>query len=475
MRLDCHLTRASLVMILGSVILNAEGCSLIVDKDIKGSGIGTACGTNDDCHAGVCVQSLCTAKCGTSADCPAPTTCQPDGFCAQPLNAGFLYVGVLADQGWSYMQDQGRLAAMRQLPYLTTQFATNVITDDNVAQSATDMINKGANVILQTSQGGTVPMAALAKAHPEVTFLQLYNRTVTSPNLGSYWVQLQQSWYIAGYVAAKKSQTGRISWIGGYVSPQGVVRANGFVRGAQKFNPNIKVEVRWVGFWFDPGTPVNGKYRETLLAEQAIAAGADVVIGNIDNERPYDVVEAARIAGKDVWSIETNNPASCAKYPRSCLGVAWLNWTSLDVQQLDAIHRHAYVPGYIHAGITEDQAQSPVGFSPSDVNLTQTDTRLEIDTMISALSKDPELPLRGPYETTGQRAAVADGELISEDELLQMCWFPKGMIEKTDPNDPTSADVPAKVPQGDRTFLNAENLSAENKSLALPPDCRKNQ
>ncbi|WP_394826821.1 BMP family ABC transporter substrate-binding protein [Pendulispora albinea] len=478
MRSSWHPVRVILIFILGTVLFSSEGCSFVVEKDVKGKGIAASCTTNSDCHAGVCVGELCTSKCGNDADCPTGTKCQRDGFCAQPLRAGFLYIGVLADQGWSYMHDQGRRAAEEALPWLTTEFAPNVITDADVTRHATAMIEKGANVIIQSSQGGTAPMAALAEKYKKdgVTFLQLYNRTVTNPNLGSYWVKIQQSWYLAGYIAAKKAKKHRIAWIGGYVSPQGIVRANGFVRGARRADPNVQVEVRWVGFWFDPGNPVSGKYRETLLAEQVIEAGAEVVMSNTDNERVYDAVEAARVAGKEVWSIETNNPASCAKYPRSCLGVAWLNWAPIYIQQLSAIHKHKWKPEYIHRGISVDPSQSPVGFQLStEPGMNDTDTRLELENLQAAIANDNDLPLRGPYATTGNRSAVADGEVISDDELLKMCWFPEGMVEKVNPDDPKSGDRPALVPHGERTFLKRENMTKGNESLADPPDCAKNQ
>jgi len=480
MRVGWHLARAGLVILLGSTMLNAGGCSLVVDKDIQGSGIGTQCSTNSDCHAGVCEQGLCTAKCASNSDCPSSTMCvQKTGSCAAPLHAGFMYVGVTGDNGWSFTQEAGRVAAQNGLPYLTTEYVENVVTDDQVSKAARDMIDKGANVIVQTSQGGTTPMAALAKDFPAVTFLQLYNRTINTTNLGSYWVKLQQSWYIAGYVAAKKSKTNRVSWIGGYVSPQGVQRANGFIRGARRANPNIKVDIRWLGFWYDPSI-VGTQSREELLVDQAIDSGSDVLIANIDNDKPYARVKTRNQTGsKQVWSIETNNPALCAnEYKDSCLGVAWINWAPIYIDQLDKIHRKTWTPGYVHVGVKQDPTQSTVGFTPSESNLDPS-LRLDIANLTSEFAKDPEAPLRGAYNISGgtQRpeGPVKDGEVISEDELLEMCWFPEGAYEKVDPNNPNSDDRAATVPAGERVFLNRANLSPENQSLADPPDCQKNK
>jgi len=38
--------------------------------------------------------------------------------------------------------------------------------------------------------------------------------------------------------------------------------------------------------------------------------------------------------------------------------------------------------------------------------------------------------------------------VISDDELARMCWFVEGVVEKSDPSDPGSADRPAHVPDG---------------------------
>jgi hypothetical protein len=45
---------------------------------------------------------------------------------------------------------------------------------------------------------------------------------------------------------------------------------------------------------------------------------------------------------------------------------------------------------------------------------------------------------------------VEPGEVLSDDELRGMCWFAEGIVERADPDDPTSADLPALVPdEGD--------------------------
>jgi hypothetical protein len=77
----------------------------------------------------------------------------------------------------------------------------------------------------------------------------------------------------------------------------------------------------------------------------------------------------------------------------------------------------------------------------------------------------------GPIRTTqqGQRPAgeeIPAGSSVSDDELLTMCWFVEGVVQRSDPADFESEDVPARVPWGDQPIPpGSDNL----------PDCRLNQ
>ena len=68
-----------------------------------------------------------------------------------------------------------------------------------------------------------------------------------------------------------------------------------------------------------------------------------------------------------------------------------------------------------------------------------------------------EAVYRGPYDTTGQRDKDGDGvadpvqfvdanDRMSDAEYQRMCWFPKGIVERAAPADPSSAEIDARVP-----------------------------
>ena len=121
---------------------------------------------------------------------------------------------------------------------------------------------------------------------------------------------------------------------------------------------------------------------------------------------------------------------------------------------------------YLAAGITNGPAQVPPEWTPFDINAPMTEP---LGSSVVGLSRNPdstagldsaafELRLlgqakagygsvfKGPYETTGQRAAVPDGQGLDDKELRQMCWFVKGVVEKVNPMLPASGDHDALVP-----------------------------
>ena len=87
---------------------------------------------------------------------------------------------------------------------------------------------------------------------------------------------------------------------------------------------------------------------------------------------------------------------------------------------------------------------------------------------------DPGAPgagLRGRLRVPGDKSishraimlgAIADGETLADKELRQMCWFSKGIVEKSNPQDTTSVDQDALVP------TTAHPAPADEKATTAP-------
>ncbi|MGB7273028.1 MAG: BMP family ABC transporter substrate-binding protein, partial [Geitlerinemataceae cyanobacterium] len=76
--------------------------------------------------------------------------------------------------------------------------------------------------------------------------------------------------YLAGVIAALKTKTGKVGFIGGVDYPHMKAREILFERGAKSINPDIAVQVDWVGSWTDEDKAV-------ATAQKQIGAGVDVI------------------------------------------------------------------------------------------------------------------------------------------------------------------------------------------------------
>ena len=76
------------------------------------------------------------------------------------IKVGFIYVGPVGDEGWTYSHDVARKELEKQLG-VKTLFKESVKEDlAEVEKTCEDMINQGANVIVGTSFGFMDGMAA---------------------------------------------------------------------------------------------------------------------------------------------------------------------------------------------------------------------------------------------------------------------------------------------------------------------------
>jgi hypothetical protein len=233
---------------------------------------------------------------------------------------------------------------------------------------------------------------------------------------------------------------------------------NAFTRGAHRVDPSIVVEVRWEGFWFDTDEPVNGEYEETRITRKLIEAGADVIAHNMDNGRALTLVEQTQTGptGAKLWSIGNDNQNACVRGPTTCLGTSYWNWGPMYVRLFDEIHRGTWDPlQVINENIKSNSEQSIANFAVN-VAVGGSDLAIAVSELLADLARAGNehksfevFPGEGQYCSTGQRIpnCIQEGEEMTDEELLTMCWFVDGVVEKTNPDDPLSADVDAQVPQ----------------------------
>jgi basic membrane protein A len=141
----------------------------------------------------------------------------------------------------------------------------------------------------------------VAKDYPNVNFV-IIDGVIDLPNVASLVFKEHQGSYLVGMIAAMKSQTGTIGFIGGMDIPLIHKFETGYAEGARAANPNVKVLANYVGVtpaaWNNPG---QGK--ELAIAQ--IGKGADVIFTAAGNSG-LGAFDAAEQNKKFVIGVDSN-------------------------------------------------------------------------------------------------------------------------------------------------------------------------
>ncbi|MEZ5426024.1 MAG: BMP family ABC transporter substrate-binding protein [Pyrinomonadaceae bacterium] len=138
-------------------------------------------------------------------------------------------------------------------------------------------------------------MARVAKDYPNIKFAIIDgvindDQGNPMPNVASLVFREHEGSYLVGMIAAEKSRTGVLGFVGGMDIPLIHRFKTGYEEGAKSVNPNIKVYANYVGVtdaaWNDPG-----KGKELALSQ--IEKGADVIFTAAGNSGlgAFDAVE----------------------------------------------------------------------------------------------------------------------------------------------------------------------------------------
>lgn len=158
-------------------------------------------------------------------------------------------------------------------------------------------------------------MEKVARDYPNIKFAIVDGVIVDKegkpfPNVASLVFREHEGSFLVGMIAAQKSKSGILGFVGGMDIPLIHRFATGYEEGAKSVNPNIKVLTNYVGVtdgaWNNPG-----KGRE--LAQSQIDRGADVIFTAAGNSGlgAFDAVErhgknASGEANKFVIGVDSN-------------------------------------------------------------------------------------------------------------------------------------------------------------------------
>ncbi len=228
-------------------------------------------------------------------------------------------VGTINDKNFNEYSFKGATDAAQKLGAPTPQYVVPAGASD-YAKDIQGFVDQNYDVIVTVGFNLGTDTIKAAKANPNIWFIAVDvapcvdpqgdpdsafkcegDAATLLPKLIGIQFQEDQAGYLAGIVAASISKTGVIGQIGGINNNPAVVKyLQGYILGAQSYNPNIKVETAF----FSTGDtnkayndPVWGKTFSAQFIEQK---GVDVLF-QVAGKTGNGALDAACDAG--IWAI----------------------------------------------------------------------------------------------------------------------------------------------------------------------------
>lgn len=190
--------------------------------------------------------------------------------------------GAVNDSGWSAMAYEGLKATESELG---AEVSNSVANGNDIKDSMRSYAQKGYKLVFGHGFEYNQPGNEVAKDFPDTVFVSS-SGSLTSKNSGAIRFYLEQSFYMAGVLAASISKTNVVGMVGGPEVPSIKSTFKAFKAGAEATKPGITVLEAFTGKNDDVAAAKQ-------VAEQMIGKKADVLIHQA-NSAAQGVFNAAK-------------------------------------------------------------------------------------------------------------------------------------------------------------------------------------
>ena len=330
---------------------------------------------------------------------------------ADVFEVGFVYVSPIGDAGWSYAHDVGR-QAIENMEGVRTSYVESVNEGPDSERVIQNMARKGYDLIFATSYGYMDPMLKVAERFPDTVFMHC-SGFKRAENMGTYFGRMYQARYLSGMVAGGMTKSNILGYVAAYPIPEVIRGINAFALGARSVNPQVQVRVVWSKTWYDPAT-------EKEAAKSLLDVGADVIAQHQDSPAPQ---EAAQERG--VYSVGYNTDMSSFA-PKAHLTAPIWNWTPFYERTVNAVREGTWTSSDYWGGMEDGIVDlAPLGpMVPEAI-------RQQVDAKKQEIIAGQELVFVGPINDQAGNERVAEGEVMTDEQLLGMDWFVEGVLGST--------------------------------------------
>jgi basic membrane lipoprotein Med (substrate-binding protein (PBP1-ABC) superfamily) len=198
---------------------------------------------------------------------------------AEPFKVAIIMPSTITDLAFSQSMYDALVAVQAEMggeDAMEIVYSENMFVVDDAAAAIRDYASEGYNLIIAHGSQYGSSLQEIAPDFPTTAFA--WGTTLNTfadegiTNVFAYEAAAQEGGYVNGVIAASLSEAGVIGVVGPIEAGDASLYVKGFVAGAEATNPDVVVNVNWIG-----------SFSDVALASEAasthVAAGADVLTG----------------------------------------------------------------------------------------------------------------------------------------------------------------------------------------------------
>ena len=327
-----------------------------------------------------------------------------------PMKVAFVYTGPVGDLGYSYEQEQSRLALQAALgAAVETHYVENVAEGPDCERVLRDLASAGSEMIFSTSFGFMNSALRVAHQFPHVKIEQATGYK-TAPNMAEYNIRWYEARAVCGTIAGRMSRAGVCGYVAPFPIPEVVMGVNAFTIAARKINPEFRTRMIWVNSWFDPG-------KEAEAARALADGGADILAQHTDSPA---AMQTAQARGLHAFGQSSD----MARFgPTAQLTSIVDHWSPYVIGRVRAALAGTWKSDDAWWGFKEDL----VRLAPYGPAVTA-DVRAAADAVRAGIVAGALHPFAGPVrDQSGRHVRIAEGVQPDDGVLQKMDWYAEGI------------------------------------------------
>ncbi len=352
------------------------------------------------------------------------------------LKVGLVYIGSAGDYGWTYAHDQARKTLEEKYPWVEFIYVESIGESDSARIIDRLVQQQKCDVVFTTSFGYMEDTVKAAKRYPDKIFMHC-SGFKRAENLGTYFGDLYQIYYLNGIMAGALTKTNKIGYVGAFPIPEVIRHIDAYALGVKAANPKAKVHVKWINAWVGPD-----KAKEA--AEALITEGCDALAFTEDTPAVIEVGQDHCEKGQQIYTFSHYSPMQ-AYGEDSVVSGQLMDWTGMYAKVLEDIHNGTWKsediwwlakekaallggsttdpinPKFVPA-LKQAMVECPVFGHTTAYNLV-----MKIYGKMKEGSEEFE-PFTGPIVDNKGNVQIKEGETATKEQLLSIMYYVDNIV-----------------------------------------------